>query len=168
MPSPTPRSSRGRSTRAPPTAAAKSSSPAAQLPPSPRSNSAPTRPPPRTRRHPPCQSTPQRLPRPRAVSGEPRTGKPLPPLGAMVFADNAEDVAITGPGTLDGNGSAYITERGQEIYVCPHQRPFTVVPKTVAASSSATSSSATVRFGPSASSAATTFTSTASTSSTTC
>jgi polygalacturonase len=55
--------------------------------------------------------------------------KPLPPLGVMVFADNSEDIAITGPGTLDGNGSAYITERGKEIYVCPHQRPFTVVLK---------------------------------------
>jgi polygalacturonase len=53
-------------------------------------------------------------------------GKPLPPLGAMVFADGAEDIAITGPGILDGNGSAYIRERGPEIYVCPHQRPFTV------------------------------------------
>jgi hypothetical protein len=52
--------------------------------------------------------------------------KPLPPLGAMIVADDAEDIAITGPGTIDGNGSAYVTERGKEIYVCPHRRPFTV------------------------------------------
>jgi polygalacturonase len=52
--------------------------------------------------------------------------KPLPPLGAMVFADDAEDIAITGPGTLDGNSPAYVRERGTEIHICPHQRPFTV------------------------------------------
>jgi polygalacturonase len=51
---------------------------------------------------------------------------PLPPVGAMVVADDAEDVAITGPGVLDGNGPAYVLERGGEIHRCPHERPFTV------------------------------------------
>jgi hypothetical protein len=58
------------------------------------------------------------------VSLEP--DKPLPPLGAMIVADAADDIAITGPGTLDGNGPAYIRERGTEIHACPHERPFTV------------------------------------------
>jgi Glycosyl hydrolases family 28 len=51
---------------------------------------------------------------------------PLPKIGAMVVADDAEDIAITGPGTLDGNSPAYILESGDEIHRCPHQRPFTV------------------------------------------
>jgi polygalacturonase len=51
---------------------------------------------------------------------------PLPKIGAMLVADGAEDIAITGAGTLDGNSPAYIFERGAEIHRCPHQRPFTV------------------------------------------
>lgn len=51
---------------------------------------------------------------------------PAPPLGAMVVADGAEDVAITGPGVLDGNSPAYVAQRGEEIHRCPHERPFTV------------------------------------------
>jgi hypothetical protein len=50
----------------------------------------------------------------------------LPKIGAMLVADGAEDIAITGPGTLDGNSPAYILERGEQIHRCPHQRPFTV------------------------------------------
>ncbi len=49
------------------------------------------------------------------------------PIGVMVFADDAEDVAITGPGVIDGNGRAYVLEDTPYIYRCPQARPFTIV-----------------------------------------
>jgi len=47
----------------------------------------------------------------------------------VVYADNAEDIAITGPGRIDGNGMAYVSEVGPYIYKCVSLRPFTVVLK---------------------------------------
>ena len=52
---------------------------------------------------------------------------PVQKLGVVVFADNAEDIAITGPGRIDGNGMAYVSEVGPFIYKCVDLRPFTVV-----------------------------------------
>ncbi|HXQ80618.1 MAG TPA: glycosyl hydrolase family 28 protein [Opitutaceae bacterium] len=54
---------------------------------------------------------------------------PVQKLGVVVYADNAEDIAITGPGRIDGNGMAYVSEVGPYIYKCVSLRPFTVVLK---------------------------------------
>jgi hypothetical protein len=56
---------------------------------------------------------------------------PGPPqeMGVIVAADDAEDVAITGPGRIDGNGMAYVSKTGPNIYQCVAVRPFTVVLK---------------------------------------
>jgi polygalacturonase len=54
---------------------------------------------------------------------------PVQKLGVAVYADNAEDIAITGPGRIDGNGMAYVSEVGPFIYKCMELRPFTVVLK---------------------------------------
>lgn len=45
--------------------------------------------------------------------------------GAFICASDIEDVAITGLGTIDGNGRAYIAERLSHIYVMPEKRPLT-------------------------------------------
>src|SRR5687768_5178955 len=45
------------------------------------------------------------------------------PKAAFICAFDAEDVAITGPGTIDGNGRAYIAERLPHIYVMKNRRP---------------------------------------------
>ena len=54
-------------------------------------------------------------------------GEPAPRSGVVVYAEDATDVALTGPGTIDGNSDAYISERGTEIHKCPNNRPFPVV-----------------------------------------
>jgi polygalacturonase len=59
----------------------------------------------------------------------PVTFQPGPPprIGVIVYADGADDIAITGPGRIDGNEMAYVTRVGPYIYTCVELRPFTVV-----------------------------------------
>ncbi len=45
---------------------------------------------------------------------------------AMITARNAQDVAISGAGRIDGAGRHFISEDMGTIYRCPNQRPFTV------------------------------------------
>jgi polygalacturonase len=52
---------------------------------------------------------------------------PVPRQGVIVYADGAEDIAITGPGKIDGNEMAYVSKIGPYIYTCVELRPFTVV-----------------------------------------
>ena len=52
---------------------------------------------------------------------------PIPKMGVIVYAEKADDVAITGPGRIDGNEMAYVTSVGPYIYKCADLRPFTVV-----------------------------------------
>jgi polygalacturonase len=52
---------------------------------------------------------------------------PPPRLGVIVYADGADDIAISGPGRIDGNEMAYVTRTGPFIYTCAELRPFTVV-----------------------------------------
>lgn len=52
---------------------------------------------------------------------------PPPKLGVIVYADGADDIAITGDGRIDGNDMAYVTEAGPTIYTCVEKRPFAVV-----------------------------------------
>jgi polygalacturonase len=52
---------------------------------------------------------------------------PPPKLGVIVYAEGAEDIAITGPGRIDGNDMAYVTKTGPYIYTCAELRPFAVV-----------------------------------------
>jgi polygalacturonase len=52
---------------------------------------------------------------------------PAPKLGVIVYADGAEDIAITGDGRIDGNDLAYVTKKGPDIYTCTELRPFAVV-----------------------------------------
>jgi polygalacturonase len=54
---------------------------------------------------------------------------PIPMMGVVVYADNAEDIAITGPGRIDGNEMAYVTKVNPQIYTCVNARPFEVVLK---------------------------------------
>ncbi len=54
---------------------------------------------------------------------------PVPMMGVIVYSDNAEDVAVTGPGRIDGNGMAYVSEDTPFIYKCVELRPFTMVLK---------------------------------------
>ncbi|HVU18740.1 MAG TPA: glycosyl hydrolase family 28 protein [Candidatus Didemnitutus sp.] len=56
-----------------------------------------------------------------------RPGEKAPPVGVMIYADDAEDVAITGAGTIDGNSPAYVAEHGKEIDRAKEQRPYTIV-----------------------------------------
>ncbi len=56
-----------------------------------------------------------------------RPGDVAPAMGVMIFADEAEDVAITGAGTIDGNSPAYVAEAGVEISKAKNLRPYTVV-----------------------------------------
>jgi len=53
--------------------------------------------------------------------------EPVPRIGVMIFAEDAEDVAITGSGVIDGNGHAYVLEDTPHIYRCPQERPYTIV-----------------------------------------
>lgn len=52
---------------------------------------------------------------------------PPPRMGVVVYADKADDIAVTGPGRIDGNEMAYVTKVGPYIYTCVDQRPFLVV-----------------------------------------
>jgi polygalacturonase len=54
---------------------------------------------------------------------------PVQKMGVIVYADRAYDIAITGPGRIDGNGMAYVSEVGPYIYKCVALRPFTIVLK---------------------------------------
>ncbi|HWL17760.1 MAG TPA: glycosyl hydrolase family 28 protein [Opitutus sp.] len=56
-----------------------------------------------------------------------RPGDVAPQMGVMIYADEAEDVAISGYGTIDGNSPAYVEERGVEIDKAKQFRPYTVV-----------------------------------------
>ncbi len=56
-----------------------------------------------------------------------RPGDVAPQIGVMIYADEAEDVAITGAGTIDGNSPAYVAEHGVEIDRAKDTRPYTVV-----------------------------------------
>jgi polygalacturonase len=56
-------------------------------------------------------------------------GEPAAMMGVIVYAEKAYDIAITGPGRIDGNGMAYVTATGPNIYTCVNIRPFTVVLK---------------------------------------
>lgn len=53
----------------------------------------------------------------------------VPMMGVIVFAEKAEDIALTGPGRIDGNDMAYVSKVGTYIYTCVELRPFTVVLK---------------------------------------
>jgi polygalacturonase len=55
---------------------------------------------------------------------------PVHMMGVIIYADNAEDVSITGPGRIDGNEMAYVTKVGPQIYTCVNNRPFEVVLKS--------------------------------------
>ena len=44
---------------------------------------------------------------------------------SFVCSEDQEDIAITGLGTIDGNGRAYVKERLPHIYVMPEKRPIT-------------------------------------------
>jgi hypothetical protein len=48
-------------------------------------------------------------------------------MGVIVYAEKADDIAITGPGRIDGNEMAYVTQVGPYIYTCTSIRPFAVV-----------------------------------------
>jgi polygalacturonase len=52
---------------------------------------------------------------------------PPPRIGVIVYADGADDIAITGAGRIDGNEMAYVSKTGPYIYTCVELRPFTVV-----------------------------------------
>ena len=54
---------------------------------------------------------------------------PVENMGVIIYAERAYDIAITGPGRVDGNGMAYVTEAGPDIYTCAKLRPFTIVLK---------------------------------------
>jgi polygalacturonase len=54
---------------------------------------------------------------------------PAPMMGVIVYAERAEDIAVTGPGRVDGNGMAYVSKVGPYIYTCVELRPFTMVLK---------------------------------------
>ena len=51
----------------------------------------------------------------------------VPRQGVIVYADGAEDIAITGPGQIDGNEMAYVSKIGPNIYTCVELRPFMIV-----------------------------------------
>ena len=53
--------------------------------------------------------------------------RPVQTSGVIIAAEDADDVALTGPGVIDGNSPAYVTKRGTEIHECPNERPFAVV-----------------------------------------
>ncbi|MEJ3652979.1 glycosyl hydrolase family 28 protein [Actinomycetes bacterium KLBMP 9759] len=48
------------------------------------------------------------------------------PATVLIDADGAEDVAITGGGTIDGGGRHYVAEPGEHIHVMDQRRPFTI------------------------------------------
>jgi len=48
-----------------------------------------------------------------------------PPSSMLLYARDVENIAITGSGVIDGNGRAFVIERGQYIYKMPQERPFT-------------------------------------------
>ena len=52
---------------------------------------------------------------------------PVEKLGVIIYAEKAEDIAVTGAGRIDGNHLAYVTATGPFIYRCALARPFTVV-----------------------------------------
>ena len=54
-------------------------------------------------------------------------GEVAPLIGVMILADEADDVAITGDGTIDGNSPAYVARHGEEIDQAKDRRPYTVV-----------------------------------------
>jgi polygalacturonase len=54
---------------------------------------------------------------------------PVPMMGVIVYAEGADDIAVTGPGRIDGNGMAYVSKVGPQIYTCVDLRPFMMVLK---------------------------------------
>ena len=45
-------------------------------------------------------------------------------MGVIVYAEKADDIAITGPGRIDGNEMAYVTKVGPNIYTCVEHAAF--------------------------------------------
>ncbi len=56
-----------------------------------------------------------------------RPGEVAPQIGVMIYANEAEDVAISGAGTIDGNSPAYVAQHGAEIDKAKDARPYTIV-----------------------------------------
>jgi polygalacturonase len=54
---------------------------------------------------------------------------PVPRMGVILYADGAEDIAVTGDGQINGNEMAYVTGVGPAIYTCTDERPFAVLLK---------------------------------------
>jgi polygalacturonase len=54
---------------------------------------------------------------------------PPPRMGVVIYAEDAEDIAVTGTGRIDGNDLAYVTKVNPYIYTCPNERPFLMVLK---------------------------------------
>jgi polygalacturonase len=57
---------------------------------------------------------------------EPKSDHSSAPTASFLFADFAENIAITGSGTIDGNGRSYVTEPGVQIHVTNDHRAFTI------------------------------------------
>lgn len=57
-------------------------------------------------------------------SGEVNQNSEATPV--LIGAQDAVDVAITGPGEVRGAGHHFVAEAGDHIHRCPQQRPFTV------------------------------------------
>jgi hypothetical protein len=49
-----------------------------------------------------------------------------PPGSMLIAAEHAENVAVTGGGTIDGGGRFFVEERGPYIYRMKQERPFTL------------------------------------------
>jgi hypothetical protein len=47
-------------------------------------------------------------------------------LGMLIWADGAEQVAITGDGVIDGNGKNFVLEAGPYIHKMKNERPFLI------------------------------------------
>jgi hypothetical protein len=60
-----------------------------------------------------------------ALSGGILTGDSVP-AGMLVDAFDADDIAITGPGVIDGGGRFFVTAAGARIHTMARERPFTV------------------------------------------
>lgn len=47
-------------------------------------------------------------------------------IGMLIWADGAEDIAISGDGVIDGNGKNFIAEAGQHIHKMKSDRPYLI------------------------------------------
>lgn len=56
-------------------------------------------------------------------------GKPCTELShALISCDGGEDITLSGPGTIDGNGRRWIAEEGNQIHRMHNPRPRLIVP----------------------------------------